>query len=311
MKTKQLLLTLLLTACTSADLAAPRTTIPARVGNAAAPASAAHVPVLAKPVRSGRIAANGIDYYYEIHGTGEPLVVLHGGLGSIEMFGPTLPALAASHQVIAVDLQGHGRTPLGDRSISLSDMGDDVAAIISELGYKQVDALGYSLGAGVAFRFAVQHPAQVRRLVLVSAGFATEGFYPEMLPMQAQVGAAMAPMMKDTPLYKTYAAIAPNPAEFPRLLDRVGELMRQRYDWAEDVKKLTMPVMLVVGDSDMFRLEHIVEFYHLLGGGLRDAGWQREHQATNRLAVLPDVTHYEMCDSPQLAATVLPFLARR
>ena len=152
--------------------------------------------------KTGHIEQNGVSYYYEIHGTGEPLLVLHGGLGSIDMFGPVLPALAKGRQVIAVDLHGHGRTALGARPISLVDMGNDVAGIVSKLGHKQVDVLGYSLGGGVGLRMAIQHPATVRRLAVVSAPFAQSGFHPEMLPQQAQVGAAMAPMMKDTPMYK-------------------------------------------------------------------------------------------------------------
>ena len=116
--------------------------------------------------------------------------------------------------------------------------------------------------------------------------------------MQAQVGAGMAEFMKDTPMYMSYVAVAPHPEDFPKLLDRMGELMRTPYDWADDVKTLKMPVMLVYGDSDMFRPEHIVEFYHLLGGGLKDAGWMREHMAQNRLAILPDLTHYEIFASP-------------
>ncbi|TMF12271.1 MAG: alpha/beta hydrolase [Chloroflexi bacterium] len=234
--------------------------------------------------------------------------MLHGGLGSIEMFEPGLPVLAESRQVIAVDLHGHGRTPLGDRPIDLPDMADDMALLLETLGLGQVDVLGYSLGGGVAFRLAVQHPSRVRRLVLVSAGYAQDGFYPEMLPMQAAVGAAMAESMKETPMYQSYAAIAPNPGEFPKLLDRMGEWMRQPFDWEQDVKKLTMPVMLVYGDSDMFRPEHIVKFYQLLGGGLRDAGWMRENMSPNRLAILPDLTHYEMFLAPELPRTVLPFL---
>jgi pimeloyl-ACP methyl ester carboxylesterase len=180
--------------------------------------------------------------------------------------------------------------------------------VLEQLGYEQVDVLGYSLGGGVALRLAVQHPALVRRLAIVSAGYAQDGFHPEMLPMQAQVGAAMAEAMKATPMYLSYAAIAPRPEDFPRLLDRMGEFMREPYDWSEDVKTLQMPVMLVYGDSDMFRPEHIVRFYQLLGGGLRDAGWMREHMSKNRLAILPDVTHYEMFMSPAMPATVLPFL---
>jgi pimeloyl-ACP methyl ester carboxylesterase len=260
------------------------------------------------PARHGHALINGVNYYYEVHGQGEPLLLLHGGLGSIDMFGPVLPAFAKNRQVIAVDLHGHGRTPLGDRKIRLPDIGDDMAALLDKLGYRQVDVLGYSFGGGVAFRLAVQHPNQVRRLVLVSAGFAQDGFYPEMLPMQGAVSGAMADMMKDTPMYKSYAAIAPNPAEFPKLLDAMGEYMRQPYNFADDVKKLTMPVMIVFGDSDMYRPEHMIEFYKLLGGGQRDAGWTREHMAKNRLAILPGLTHYEIFMSPALAATALPFL---
>ena len=262
----------------------------------------------AAPVRRGHAPINGLDYYYEIHGDGEPLLLLHGGLGSIEMFGPLLPELARTRQVIGVDLHGHGRTRLGDRKISLPDIGDDLAALLDHLGHDQVDVMGYSFGGGAAFRLAVQHPEKVRRLVIASAGFAQDGFHPEMLPMQAQVGAGMAEMMKDTPMYQSYAAIAPDPSEFPRLLDAMGELMRTPYDWSADVAKLTMPVMLIYGDADMFRLDHIVEFYRLLGGGLRDAGWMREHMSKNRLAILPDLTHYEVFMSPQLVATALPFL---
>lgn len=260
------------------------------------------------PSDSGYIEANGVNYYYEIFGEGEPLLLLHGGLGSIDMFGPILPMLTAERQVIGVDLHGHGRTALGERKISVIDMADDMAVLLSTLDIGQVDVLGYSLGGGVALRFAAQHPDRVRRLALVSAGYARDGFYPEMLPQQAQVGAGMAEMMKDTPMYQSYAAIAPHPQEFPELLDRMGEVMRTPYNWKEEVEELSMPVMLVYGDSDMYRPEHIVEFYQLLGGGLKDAGWMREHMSQNRLAILPDLTHYEIFMAPELARTVLPFL---
>jgi len=270
------------------------------------------MPALAiSAMKNGRVEINGIHYYYELHGQGEPVLCLHGGLGSIDLFGPNVPFLSEHRQVIAVDLQGHGRTTLGDRPISLIDMGDDMSALLETLGFEQVDVLGYSMGAGVALRLAIQHPKVVRRLVLVSCGFAQEGFHPEMLPMQAAVSSAMVEQMKGTPMYASYAAVAPNPADFAKLLDRMGEWMRTPYNWADDVKTLTMPVMLVYGDSDMFRPEHIVEFYHLLGGGLKDAGWQREHMSKNRLAILPDLTHYEVFASPVLWSTVMPFLDGR
>jgi pimeloyl-ACP methyl ester carboxylesterase len=261
-----------------------------------------------KPIKSGRAAINGLNYYYAVYGQGEPLLLLHGGLGQIEMFGANLTTLAQHRQVIGVDLQGHGRTALGDRELSLVDMGRDMAGLVKTLGYDEVDVLGYSMGAGVAFQFALRHPEQVRRLALVSAGYSRDGFFPEMLPQQAAVGAAMAENMKETPMYKSYMAIAPHPQDFPKLLDQMGAYMRKPYDWSADVKKLTMPVMLIYGDGDMYRPEHIVKFYQLLGGGLKDAGWQREHMSQNRLAILPNLTHYEIGLAPELVDAALPFL---
>lgn len=260
------------------------------------------------PNKKGYVAANGVNYYYEIHGQGEPMLLLHGGLGSIDMFGPILPTFAKERQVIAVDLHGHGRTALGERKIDLVDIGNDLAVVVRQLGYRQVDALGYSFGSGAAFRLAVQHPVLVRRLVMVSGCYTPECFHPEMRPMQAQVGAAMADAMKETPMYQSYMKVAPRPADFPRLLDNMGALMRESYDWSEDAKTLRMPVMLVYGDADMYQPEYVVKFYKLLGGGLKDAGWMREHISQNRLAILPDLTHYEMFMSPLLATISLPFL---
>jgi pimeloyl-ACP methyl ester carboxylesterase len=260
------------------------------------------------PDKSGYVKAGGVSYYYEIRGQGEPLLLLHGGLGNISMFAPGIPELAKGRQVIAVDLYGHGRTALTDRPVSLIDIGDDMATLIRQLGYRQVDALGYSFGGGVAFRLAVQHPQLVRRLVLVSAGFAQDGFYPEMLPQQAAVSGKIADQMKGTPMYESYVAVAPRKDDFPKLLDKMGEFMSKPYDFSEDVKKLSMPTMIVFGDSDMYRLEHVIKFYQLLGGGQKDAGWMRENMAKNRLAILPNVTHYDMAMAPALVPTVLPFL---
>jgi pimeloyl-ACP methyl ester carboxylesterase len=286
-------------------LAAPAVTIAQTTSEGSRNTAA---PTKSIPSKTGRAMANGVNYYYEIHGKGEPLLLLHGGLGSIDMFGPVLQALATTRQVIAVDLHGHGRTPLGDRPINLVDIGNDLAIVLKQLAYSSVDVLGYSFGGGAAFRLAVQHPQHVRRLVVVSAGYAQNGFHPEMLPQQAAVSAKMMDAMKETPMYLSYKAVAPKPEDFPRLLDRMGEYMRKPYDWSEDVRKLQMPVMLVFGDSDMYRPEHVVSFYKLLGGGLKDAGWVREHMSKNRLAILPNLTHYEMFMSPLLVTTVLPFL---
>ena len=275
----------------------------------AGPSLEAQQPAAHKPDSSGYVAANGVNYWFEIHGKGEPLLLLHGGLFSTGMFGPTLTKLAESRRVIGVDLHGHGHTSLGARTkISLVDIGRDLAVVVQKLGLQQVDVMGYSFGGGAAMQLAFQRPELVRRLVIVSAPYAQNGFFAEMLPQQAAVGAAMADQMKDTPMYKAYAAIAPRPEEFPRLLDAMGEYMRQPYDWSASVKQLRMPVMLVYGDADMVRPDHIVSFYQMLGGGQRDAGWMREHMSKNRLAILPDLTHYEVGTAPILAPTVLPFL---
>ncbi len=260
------------------------------------------------PKKTGHIEVNGVNYYYEVRGEGAPLLLLHGGLGTMDMFQPLMPIFTRDREVITVDLQGHGRSTLGDRPISLIDMGDDMAVVAKQLGYETLDVLGYSLGGGVALRLAVQHPDAVKHLVLVSTPFAQSGFYPEMLPQQAMVGAAMMPMMKETPMYQAYVAVAPHPEDFPKLLDAMGAYMRQTYDWSEDVKTLKMPVELIYGDSDMITLDHAVAFYHLLGGGLADAGWQREHMAQNRLAILPDVTHYEMFGVPAMAQSAMRFI---
>ena len=178
-------------------------------------------------IEAGHVEAGGIRYYYEIHGSGEPLLLLHGGLGSAGMFAPILPMLAEKRRVIGVDLHGHGRTELGNRPIELDAMGRDMATILDSLGIKQADVLGYSMGGGVGFQLALQHPHKVRRLVLASGLMARDGFYPEILAQQAHLGAEMAAMMKDTPMYQSYVAIAPKPAgpafsSFPSGYSKLG-----------------------------------------------------------------------------------------
>lgn len=210
---------------------------------------------------SGFITANGVDYWYEIHGEGEPLLLLHGGLMSSGVFGPVLPQLAENHRVITVDLHGHGRTALGERKITAVDIGRDLGVVIEKLGLRQVDVMGWSFGAAAGLQLAFQHPSLVRKLVVVSAPYARNGWFAEMLPQQAALSGAMADAMKETPIYTSYAEIAPRPLDFPRLLDEMGEFMRHEYDWSAEVKQLAMPVMLVYGDADMVRPEHMVSFY--------------------------------------------------
>src|SRR5947209_18666488 len=145
---------------------------------------------------------NGIKLYYETQGAGRPMILLHGGLGSGEMFGPVLPQLAERHQVVTVDLQGHGRTADIDRPIDVRLMSDDIAALIEHLGLATPDLVGYSLGGCVALHTAAKYPARIRRLVAASANIRPDAIYPEMRVQQGQVGAAAAEFMKDTPMYQ-------------------------------------------------------------------------------------------------------------
>jgi pimeloyl-ACP methyl ester carboxylesterase len=262
-------------------------------------------------VTKGHVEAGGVRYGYEIHGAGAPLLLLHGGFGTIEMFGPVLAQLAERRQVIAVDLYGHGRTALTDRKIEPRAMADDMATLVRALGFEKVDALGFSLGGMVAFRLAVQHPAILGRLILASVPFAYDGFYPDIREQQKGITREGAAMMMKTPLYDAYKAVAPRVDDFPEFVVRMGEAIRTNYDWSEEAKRLKPTTLLVYGDSDMFEPEHIVRFYQLLGGGLRDAGWDGAGMARHRLAILPGVTHYTMSTASGLAEAALRFLDAR
>ena len=258
--------------------------------------------------KGGYARVNGLDMYYEAHGSGSPLILLHGGVGAIEMFGEVLPLLAEGRQVVAVDLQAHGRTADIDRPMTFEAMADDTAALIGHLAFEKADVMGYSLGGGVALQTAIRHPGVVRKLVLVSTPFRRDGWYPEVLAGMGQMGAGAAEPMKQTPMYQLYSSVAPKPEDWPVLLTRLGELLRQDYDWSEEVAAMEAPAMIVVGDADSVRTAHAVEFYELLGGGQADAGWDGSGVPAARLAVLPGTTHYDIFFSPTLAATVAPFL---
>jgi pimeloyl-ACP methyl ester carboxylesterase len=255
------------------------------------------------------IHGNALDLYYEIHGAGEPLILLHGGLGTSSMFGDNLAKLAESQQVIAVDLQAHGRTADTGRPMRYELMADDIAGLIRHLGLEKANVMGFSLGGGAALRLAIQDPELVNKLVVVSVAFRRSAMFPEVLAGIAAVNGSAAEMMKPSPVYQEYARIAPNLEDFPKLLDKVGDLLAQDYDWAEEVAMLEMPVMLVYGDADSMPPSHAAEFYGLLGGGKADAGWDGSNMPQSRLAILPGTTHYSIADSPALAAAVLPFLA--
>jgi pimeloyl-ACP methyl ester carboxylesterase len=263
---------------------------------------------------------NGISLYYEEHGSGQPLILLHGGYATSETSAAILPSLAGGRRVITVDLQGHGRTADVDRPLSFQTMGDDIAALIRHLGLPsgaqgaqgvqgvQADVMGYSFGAATALRTAIQHPDLIRRLVIVSHPFRHDGWFPQSLAGFDQMGPAFAEAMKQSPIYEAYARVAPRVEDWPVLVDKMGTLLRQDYDWSAEVATVTAPVMLVYGDADSVWPAHIAEFYALLGGGLRDANWDGSARPVARLAILPGHTHYDIFFSPDLPNAVIPFL---
>jgi pimeloyl-ACP methyl ester carboxylesterase len=263
---------------------------------------------------SGQYAEiNGLNLYYETHGTGRPLILLHGGLGSGEMFGPILPVLAAGHQVITVDLQGHGRTADVDRPLDLGHLADDIAGLIDHLGLDRPDVVGYSFGGGVALHTAMRHPDKVGRLVSASTYLRSDAVYPELRAQQGQVNAAAAEFMKDTPMYHLYQRVAPRPEDFPRLLDKIGAFMAKDFDLTDEVRGLRVPTLIVAADADMAPPGHFVEIFGLLDGGQRDGGWMGEGRPRggHALAILPGLTHYNVFASPLFAAVTLAFLAER
>ncbi len=270
------------------------------------PAEAAAI-AKSKPT-TGYAPVNGLQLYYEIHGEGKPLILLHGGLMAIEGFGPVLTMLAKGRQVIGVDLQAHGRTADIDRPFSLEAMAGDIAGLMKHLGLKKADIMGYSFGGGVALQTAILHPELVNKLVLVSTPFRRNGFYPDILVQQGYVSAAMADQMKQTPIYTLYAKLAPRPNDFPKLLDKIGEYMKKDFDLSKQIEGITAPTLIAAADADIFPPAHAVEMFGLLGGGKRDGGWDGSGKPKSNLAIIPDQTHYMIGADPRLAETAITFL---
>ena len=260
------------------------------------------------PTKTTLARVNGVELGYQIKGEGKPLILLHGGFGSVEMFGPNVDLLAEKNQVIGVDLQSHGRSPAADRPMRFETMADDIAALIRSLGLERAAIMGFSLGGAVALRTAIQHPEVVERLVLVSTVFKRTGWYPEMRASMDAMGPETADFLMQSPMYQAYQQLAPRVEDWPVLVRQLVEALKIDYDWSADIPGLSMPVMLVVGDADGIPPSHAVEFFGLLGGGTRDANWDRSGMTHHRLAILPGLTHYDINMAPALSAAVIPFL---
>jgi pimeloyl-ACP methyl ester carboxylesterase len=232
-------------------------------------------------------SVNGLEMYYEIHGTGRPLVVLHGAYMTIDAMGEIVPSLAETRQVIAVELQGHGHTADIDRPITYEGMADDTAALLRHLGIEEADVFGYSMGGGVALQLAIRHPEAVRKLVVASASYTSDGMYPELLEM---IPTITPEVFAGSPIEEAYLRTAPNPEDFPNLVAKLKQLDMEPFAWPpEDIQGIAAPTLLIIGDSDAIRLEHAVEMFRLLGGGVMGdlAGLPR-----SQLAVLPGTAHF-------------------
>ncbi|MBN8941080.1 MAG: alpha/beta hydrolase [Rhizobiales bacterium] len=260
--------------------------------------------------RTGHAAVNGLRLYYEIHGTGEPMILLHGGLGTIGMlFGQLLPRLARNRQVIAVELQAHGHTADIDRPMRYETMADDIAALVRQFGLRTVDLFGFSLGGGVALQTAIRHPALVRRLVVASTPFRRDGWSAEALAGMAGLTADNATAMAGSLVHQFYAEVAPRPEDWPVLVAKTGELLARDYDWSEAVAAIRAPTLILAGDSDLVRTEQAVAMFRLLGGG---AGGGVAGSPEAQLAVLPATTHFSMLTRADLVAGIAePFLDAR
>ena len=235
---------------------------------------------------TGYAPVGEMELYYEIHGTGRPLVLLHGAYMTAGMLGPLLPGLAERRQVVVPEMQGHGRTADADRPITYEGMADDTAGLIRHLGLEDADVLGYSMGGGVALQLAVRHPDAVRKLVVASASFAYEGMHPVAIEMFPSISPEM---FAGSPMEQEYQRIAPDPDGFPGLVEKLKALDTTPFDWEEAVRGISAPTLIVLGDSDGVTLEHATALFRLLGGGVMG---DLSGLPASQLAVLPGTTHF-------------------
>jgi pimeloyl-ACP methyl ester carboxylesterase len=259
------------------------------------------------PVETGYAPVNGLQMYYEVHGSGDstPLLLLHGGLFDIDLqFGHVLPALAHGRRVIATDLQGHGRTNDIDRPLSAEALASDVVDLLDHLGIDKADVFGFSLGGAVALHLAVRHPDRVRKLVVGSISFNAEGTRQENV---TEVGRMTVDMIAGTPMEQEYRAKSPNPDKLQDLLDKIGAFLANAEGWTDDeIRGIEAPTLITVGDCDMVPLSHAVRFLQLRGG---DVNGDFVGVPASQLAVFPGTTHFNgMARADLVVPVVTTFL---
>ncbi len=275
-------------AATGASLAAASAVLAQSDAEPATPTSEGDAKAETAPT-SGYAPVNGLQMYYEIHGEGEPLLLMHGAYGTIDLWGPILETLAQGHQVIAIEPQGHGHTADIDRPIRYETMTDDAAALLRHLGVERADVLGYSMGGGVALQLAMHYPELVRKVVPMSVSYSTEGVYPEVWAMIDQITPEV---FAGSPFEEAYLRSAPNPEDWPVLVEKLVDLDRQVYAWPEDeIREIAAPMLFIIGDSDVVTPEHAVALFRLLGGGVPG---DLTGLPKSQLAIIPGTTHVTM-----------------
>lgn len=232
---------------------------------------------------------NGLKLYYEVYGQGQPIVLLHGSFMTIPLnWSHIIPLLAQNRRVIVAEMQGHGRTRDIPREFSYEAMADDVSGLLKHLKTDSADVLGYSMGGGVAFQMAVRHPAQVRRLIVLSGTYAHDGWWPDV---EASYTGINAEMFKGSPIQKQYDSLGNDPAHFPEFVKKVMSIDLKPYDWTAAVQQIRAPLLMAIGDADGVRYEHALELFSAKGGGKMG---DIHGLPQSRLAILPGTTHIGM-----------------
>jgi pimeloyl-ACP methyl ester carboxylesterase len=243
---------------------------------------------------TGYAPVNGLKMYYEIHGsgTGEPLLLLHGGFMTItNNWTAWIGEFSKTRNVIAVEMQGHGRTADINRDFSYESLADDVAALLDYLEIKQADLLGYSMGGGVAMQVAIRHPESVRKVVSISAAFRYDGLVNEALDIFPQL---TADSFKGSPIEAEYKKLSPTPGEFANFVKRALAMELKSYDFGADRLEATLaPILFIHGDADGVRLDHVAEMFRLKGGEIHG---DLRPRSESRLALLPNTTHVTLME---------------
>ena len=236
---------------------------------------------------TGYAPVNGLKMYFEIHGSGEPLVLLHGAFMTITGWEDWVKELAKTRKVIAVEMQGHGRTADIKRDMSFENLADDVAALLDHLKIQSSDIIGYSLGGGVAMQTAIRHPDKVRKVVVISAVFRFDGWVKEGRDALPNITAEV---FKGSPMETEYKRLNPRPNDFPEFVKHVIASAGKPFDFgAEKLAATQAPMFFIHGDADGVRLDHIAEMYRLKGGGNIHGDMQPRPES--RLAIIPNTTH--------------------